>query len=160
LVDARHVLAIAQRAIAAGAGQVIFADTIGAGVPVQVTQYCERFRAATPDTPFGFHFHNTRNTGYANAIAAVAGGASVLDASVGGIGGCPFAPNATGNIATEDLHYLLRQSGIATGLNEAALTATVDWLARLIPSDITGQLSRAGYFPDISARPTRKDIPA
>lgn len=147
-VDPDVVQKIAMRAVEAGADAVIFADTIGAGVPTQVTDFCNNFRRSAGDIPFGFHFHNTRNTGYANAFAAVAGGASILDASIGGIGGCPFAPGATGNIATEDLLYMLQPSGVETGLNATALLRIVDWLANRIPDEITGQLSSAGYFPD------------
>ena len=147
-VDPDVVQKIAIHAVEAGADTVIFADTIGAGVPAQVTDFCKKFRSSAGDIPFGFHFHNTRNTGYANAFAAVDGGASILDTSIGGIGGCPFAPGATGNIATEDLLYMLQLSGVETGLNATALLAIVDWLGSRIPDEITGQLSSAGYFPD------------
>lgn len=149
-VDANLVLEIALRAVESGADEVIFADTIGAGVPAQVTAFCDNFRRQTGEFPFGFHFHNTRNTGYVNAFAAVAGGASVLDASTGGIGGCPFAPNATGNIATEDLCNMLHRSNVDTGVNVSALIGIVDWLGNRIPSEITGQLLKAGIFPEIA----------
>ena len=149
-VDPDVVQKIAMRAVEAGADAVIFADTIGAGVPAQVTVFCNNFRRSAGDIPFGFHFHNTRNTGYANAFAAVAGGASILDTSIGGIGGCPFAPGATGNIATEDLLYMLQLSGVETGLNATALLGIVDWLADRIPDKITGQLSSAGFFPALA----------
>jgi hydroxymethylglutaryl-CoA lyase len=149
-VDPDFVQKIAIRAVEAGANAVIFADTIGAGVPAQVTALCKNFRRSAGDIPFGFHFHNTRNTGYANAFAAVAGGASILDASTGGIGGCPFAPGATGNIATEDLLYMLQLSGVETGLDATALLGIVDWLTHRIPDKITGQLSSAGFFPALA----------
>ena len=93
------------------------------------------------------HFHNTRNTGYANALAAVDEGLDVLDASMGGIGGCPFAPNATGNIATEDLVYLLHRSGIPTGLDLALLSAGAIWVGEQLGKAVPGLLSRAGDFP-------------
>jgi hydroxymethylglutaryl-CoA lyase len=93
------------------------------------------------------HFHNTRNTGYANALAAVESGVEVLDASLGGIGGCPFAPNATGNIATEDLQYLLERSGCATGLRLAGLADTGTWVAEQLGKEAPALLGRAGPFP-------------
>ena len=146
-VDPDVVQKIAMRAVEAGANAVIFADTIGAGVPAQVTVLCNNFRGSAGEIPFGFHFHNTRNTGYANAFAAITGGASILDASTGGIGGCPFALGATGNIATEDLLYMLQLSGVETGLDATSLLGIVDWLTHRIPDEITGQLSSAGFFP-------------
>ena len=95
----------------------------------------------------GGHFHNTRNTGYANALAALDAGATVLDASVGGLGGCPFAPNATGNIATEDLVYALGREGVETGIDVDRLIDTSEWLAELLGRRLEGQLYRAGRFP-------------
>ena len=97
--------------------------------------------------PLRWHFHNTRNTGYANAIAAPTRGASALDASVGGIGGCPFAPAATGNIATEDLLYLLHRSGVSTGIDPEQLVRVLPELAADIGHPVSGQLGRAGWFP-------------
>ena len=98
-------------------------------------------------TAVGGHFHNTRNTGYANALAALEAGATVLDASVGGLGGCPFAPDATGNIATEDLVYLLEREGVRTGIDLRALIEVARWLAELLGRRLDGQLYRAGGFP-------------
>jgi (R)-citramalyl-CoA lyase len=95
----------------------------------------------------GAHFHNTRNTGYANAVAALDEGVVSLDASVGGAGGCPFAPKATGNIATEDLVYLLRGLGLDTGIDLDALIATSQWLAGLLGKELPGMVARAGDFP-------------
>jgi hydroxymethylglutaryl-CoA lyase/(R)-citramalyl-CoA lyase len=92
----------------------------------------------------GGHFHNTRNTGYANALAALDAGATVLDASVGGLGGCPFAPRATGNIATEDLVYLLHGEGVETGIDLSALVEVSAWIAGVLGRDLPGQLARAG----------------
>jgi hydroxymethylglutaryl-CoA lyase/(R)-citramalyl-CoA lyase len=97
--------------------------------------------------PTGGHFHNTRNTGYANALTALEAGASVLDASVGGLGGCPFAPRATGNIATEDLVYLLHGEGIETGVELEALVEVTRWLEGVLGRQLEGQVYRAGPFP-------------
>ena len=99
----------------------------------------------------GGHFHNTRNTGFANAWAAFEAGATVLDASVGGLGGCPFAPRATGNIATEDLVYLLGRDGVDTGVDLDALLGVAEWLERLLGRELPGQLYRAGRFPPARA---------
>jgi hydroxymethylglutaryl-CoA lyase/(R)-citramalyl-CoA lyase len=144
-VDPGHVLALAERLDAAGADEIVFADTIGVGVPRQVTRLVRDSSALS--APVGVHLHNTRNTGYANAYAAVEAGASIVDASVGGVGGCPFAPRATGNMATEDLVYLLEGSGIATGIDLDSLLRVVDWLGGLLGRELPGQLARAGLFP-------------
>jgi isopropylmalate/homocitrate/citramalate synthase len=101
---------------------------------------------ATLGKPVGGHFHNTRNTGFANAYAALETGVSVLDASVGGLGGCPFAPRATGNIATEDLAYLLEGEGVETGIDLEALIAVSEWLEQLLGRQLEGYLYRAGPF--------------
>jgi isopropylmalate/homocitrate/citramalate synthase len=116
--------------------EVVLADTIGVATPSHVRRLAEQTGAA------GFHGHNTRNTGYANALAALAGGATVLDASVGGLGGCPFAPNATGNVATEDLLYLLHGEGVETGVDLDAVVAAARWLAELLGRQLPGQLYR------------------
>jgi isopropylmalate/homocitrate/citramalate synthase len=133
-----------------GADEVVLADTIGVATPTQVGSLVERARAA------GFHGHNTRNTGYANALAAVQAGATVLDASVGGIGGCPFAPRATGNIATEDLVYLLEGEGIETGVDLDALIGVSEWLAGVLGRTLPGYVYRAGpaTMPAASSRST------
>jgi isopropylmalate/homocitrate/citramalate synthase len=134
----------------AGADEVVLADTIGVATPTQVGSLVERTRAA------GFHGHNTRNTGYANALAAVQAGATVLDASVGGIGGCPFAPRATGNIATEDLVYLLEGEGVETGVDLDALIGVSEWLAGVLGRQLPGYVYRAGpaTTPAASSRST------
>ena len=121
--------------------EVVLADTIGVGTPRQVRALVEQTGAA------GFHGHNTRNTGFANAYAALEGGATVLDASVGGLGGCPFAPRATGNIATEDLVYMLEGDGEETGVDVDALIAVSEWLEGILGRRLEGQLYRAGVFP-------------
>jgi hydroxymethylglutaryl-CoA lyase len=127
--------------------EVAIADTVGVGVPSQVTDLCGRLREALPGVPLRGHFHNTRNTGIANAYAAVMAGMESLDASVGGIGGCPFAPAATGNIPTEDLLYMLKRMGIETGISIAALIDTANWLQAQIGHPVPGMLMKAGAFP-------------
>jgi hydroxymethylglutaryl-CoA lyase/(R)-citramalyl-CoA lyase len=125
-----------------GADEVVLADTIGVATPSAVRSLVERARG--PGGTVGFHGHNTRNTGYANALAAVEAGATVLDASVGGIGGCPFAPRATGNVATEDLVYLLEGEGIRTGVDLDALVGVSEWLAGVLGRTLPGYVYRAG----------------
>lgn len=142
-----RVAEIARRAHAAGAFEIAIADTIGVGVPAQVRDLTARVRAAAPGTPLRFHFHNTRNTGYANALTAVDLGVTTLDASTGGFGGCPFAPAATGNIATEDLLYALHRSGVETGIDMDAVAATGTWLADLLGTPAPALLGRAGGYP-------------
>jgi hydroxymethylglutaryl-CoA lyase len=143
------VLGVARRCLDAGYPEVALADTIGVGVPAQVRSLAAAVRGLTGGDRVRLraHFHNTRNTGYANALAAVESGVEVLDASLGGIGGCPFAPNATGNIATEDLQYLLERSGYATGLRLSALADTGTWVARQLGKEAPALLGRAGGFP-------------
>jgi hydroxymethylglutaryl-CoA lyase/(R)-citramalyl-CoA lyase len=120
--------------------EVVLADTIGVATPRQVRALVERTQAA------GVHLHNTRNTGYANAVAALEAGATLFDASCGGLGGCPFAPRATGNIATEDLVYLLEGDGVETGVNLDALIETSVWLEGLLGRRLEGQVYRAGTW--------------
>src|SRR4029079_16677053 len=124
---------------------LVLADTIGVASPRAVTSLTERVAAL--GRPVGGHFHNTRNTGYANALAALESGASILDASIAGLGGCAFAPNATGNIATDDLVYLLDREGVETGIDIDRLIATSEWLSGLLGRRLEGQLYRAGAFP-------------
>ena len=124
-----------------GAEEIVLADTIGVATPGQV-------KSLIADTGAdGFHGHNTRNTGYANAYSALEAGATLLDASIGGLGGCPFAPKATGNIATEDLVYMLEGDGGETGVDLGALVAISEWLATVLGRPLEGQLYRAGIFP-------------
>ena len=124
--------------------EIVLADTIGVGVPSQVRDLVEG--VATHGITVGCHFHDTRNTGIANAAAAVESGATVLDASVGGTGGCPFAPRATGNIATEDLVYLLHGMGYETGIDLDALIEVAAWLAEQLEKELPGQVHKAGNF--------------
>lgn len=154
-VSLERVLDIAQRVAEANPHEIAFADTIGVAVPAQVIELLTRARAVLPSMPLRCHFHNTRNTGIANAYAAVTAGASVLDASVGGIGGCPFAPAATGNIATEDLVYMLERSHIATGVSLGTLIDTAKWLQEQLGRPVPGMLSKAGQFPRHTLMQTR-----
>jgi len=144
-VDADHVVAIAERVADVEPDAIVLADTIGVASPRAVGSLTSSVAAL--GHPVGGHFHNTRNTGYANALAALESGASVLDASIGGLGGCPFAPNATGNIATEDLVYLLEREGVSTGIDIDRLIETSEWLSQLLGRRLAGQLYRAGPFP-------------
>ncbi len=144
-VAPRRVLQIVERLMAVPPDEICIADTIGVGVPAQVHELVRGAREL--GATVGAHFHNTRNTGYANAVAALEDGVVSLDASVGGAGGCPFAPNATGNIATEDLLYLLRGQGIETGIDLDALVATSRWLGGQLGKDLPGMLARAGDYP-------------
>jgi isopropylmalate/homocitrate/citramalate synthase len=125
----------------AGRAEVVLADTIGVATPSAVRKLVERAGAT------GFHGHNTRNTGYANCLAALDGGVRLLDASVGGLGGCPYAPRATGNVATEDLVYLLEGEDLETGVDLDALVATSEWLERVLGRRLEGQVYRAGPWP-------------
>lgn len=149
-VPVERVIDIARRVAEAGPYEIAFADTIGVGVPAQVAEVFGRARDALPGIRLRGHFHNTRNTGLANAYAAVKEGAVTLDASAGGIGGCPFAPAATGNIPTEDLVYLLERSGIATGVDLDRLLATGEWLQQTLGRTVPGMLLKAGNFPAAS----------
>jgi isopropylmalate/homocitrate/citramalate synthase len=142
-VDPKAVIRLLERL--EGAGEVVLADTIGVATPGHVRSLVERAREL--GRPVGFHGHNTRNTGYANALAALEAGAEVLDASVGGIGGCPFAPRATGNVATEDLVYLLHGEGIDTGVDLDALVSVSTWLEELLGRTLPGYVYRAGPSP-------------
>jgi isopropylmalate/homocitrate/citramalate synthase len=143
-VEPGHVLDIAGKVAGANPDEIVLADTIGVGVPNQVRELVEG--ALTFGTTVGCHFHDTRNTGIANAAAAVESGATVLDASVGGTGGCPFAPRATGNIATEDLVYLLHGMGHETGIDLEALIEVAEWLAQQLGKELPGQVYKAGTF--------------
>jgi hydroxymethylglutaryl-CoA lyase/(R)-citramalyl-CoA lyase len=147
-VPAARVLDLVERLMTAPPDEVCLADTIGVGVPTQVKELVGGARRM--GATVGAHFHNTRNTGYANAVAALESGVVSLDASVGGAGGCPFAPKATGNIATEDLVYLLRGLGVDTGIDLDALIGCSRWLGEQLGKELPGMVARAGDFP---ARP-------
>jgi hydroxymethylglutaryl-CoA lyase/(R)-citramalyl-CoA lyase len=143
-VDPDHVLRVAGKVAEAHPDEVVLADTIGVGVPSQVRGLVGG--VLEMGVTVGCHFHDTRNTGIANAVAAIESGATVLDASVGGMGGCPFAPRATGNIATEDLVYLLHGMGHETGVDLEALIGVAEWMAERFGKDLPGQVYRAGNF--------------
>ncbi len=138
---------IAGKAAELGAQEIGIADTIGVATPWDVTKRVKAVQAEIGDVPLRAHFHNTRNTGIANAFAAIEAGVHILDASCGGIGGCPFAPKATGNIATEDLLYMLNRAGIETGIDIEKLIATAQWLEQALDHPIPAQVSKAGLFP-------------
>jgi hydroxymethylglutaryl-CoA lyase/(R)-citramalyl-CoA lyase len=146
-VDPGVVLDHTARMARAGADEIVLADTVGVGVPAQVRRLMTGAQEAAPGIPIGLHLHNTRNTGYANAAAGLEHGVAVLDASIGGLGGCPFAPRATGNIATEDLLYLLEGEGVDTGVDLDAVLDVAAWLAQVMQRDLPGLVGRAGPFP-------------
>lgn len=144
-VSAAHVLKIAEAVVASGPDELMLADTIGVGVPTQVTELVRG--GADLGVPLGCHFHNTRNTGFANSLAALETGVRRFDAATGGTGGCPFAPGAAGNIATEDLVYMLDGMGVQTGISLEGLLDTGAWLAGQLQRELPGMTLRAGPFP-------------
>ncbi len=146
-VSVEQVADLVGRIAALGVREIALADTIGAGDPWSVTKKVEAARRAAPEARLRLHFHDTRNTGLANAHAGIEAGVDVLDASVGGIGGCPFAPGATGNIATEDLVYMLERAGFETGNDLDALIGTARWIGEKIGRPAPSALSRAGGWP-------------
>ena len=146
-VDPAQVVEIASRVAHVGPDEIALADTIGVAVPPQVTDLVSRVTERVAGVPLRCHFHDTRNTGIANVVAALDAGVAALDASVGGIGGCPFAPAATGNIATEDLIYLLDRMGVDHGVSLAETIDTARWVGDRLGITVPGLLSRAGPFP-------------
>ena len=151
-VSTEMVASLARQADSLGAQEIAIADTIGVGVPKDVHRLASAIREVT-DVPLRAHFHNTRNTGYANALAALDAGIAALDASTGGIGGCPFAPNATGNIATEDLSYVLRRSGFESGVDLAAVVFIAEEIGNELGKGVPALLGRAGDFPSAVGAP-------
>lgn len=143
-------LGLAERLVAAGADEIVFADTIGVGVPRQVRELVEQTLTFAGGKPVGLHLHNTRNTGIANALVGIEAGVSALDASVGGVGGCPFAPRASGNICTEDLVYMLHGEGIETGVDLDALVEVAVWLEGILGRELEGMVYRAGVFAPVA----------
>ncbi|MDP9197833.1 MAG: hydroxymethylglutaryl-CoA lyase [Pseudomonadota bacterium] len=148
-VAPEKIVALAQTLAEGEPVEIAIADSIGVAAPSQVTDLLERLQKVLPDMKLRCHFHNTRNTGIANAWAAVEAGVDVLDASIGGIGGCPFAPAATGNIPTEDLLYMLSRAGIETGVDLERTMATARWLEEQLGRKVPGLLSKAGSFPAV-----------
>jgi isopropylmalate/homocitrate/citramalate synthase len=150
-VSVAQVLKVAEKVLETPPDELILADTIGVGNLIRVRELFKSLEPHVTNRPtlnLGAHFHNTRNTGYANAIAAIESGARVLDSSIGGLGGCPFAPNATGNIATEDLVYLLEEMGFQTGINLEALIEVSNWLEAVMHRKLPGMVYKAGGFPN------------
>jgi isopropylmalate/homocitrate/citramalate synthase len=146
-VDPGRVADLAER-LAESVDEVVFADTIGVAVPRQIRDVLGR--AKLGGRPAGLHLHNTRNTAFVNALAGIESGATVLDASVGGIGGCPFAPRATGNVCTEDLVYMLHGEGMETGIDLEALIGVAEWLEGVLERPLEGQVYRAGSFAPVA----------
>jgi hydroxymethylglutaryl-CoA lyase len=149
-VPLSRVLDIVKKIMEGDPVELGFADSIGVGVPAQVTEMIGAVREIAPNVPLRFHFHNTRNTGIANAQAAVTAGVDSLDASIAGIGGCPFAPAATGNIPTDDLLYLLDRSGVETGVSLDKIVETSHWLEEQLGRGTPAMLPKAGIFPQVA----------
>ncbi|HEV7207434.1 MAG TPA: hydroxymethylglutaryl-CoA lyase [Mycobacteriales bacterium] len=143
-VPVRRVVAVAGRALAAGADGIAFGDTTGMATPGRVAPLVGEFRSAHPDIPLNLHFHNTRGTGLANVLAALQLGVDDFDASVGGLGGCPYAPGATGNVCTEDLVHMVQDMGIDTGVDLDALLAVAEMAEGLVGRTLPSQVLRAG----------------
>ncbi len=148
-VPLRRVLEIVDSIAAGDPVELGIADSIGVAVPNQVTEMIGAIRERVPHLPIRCHFHNTRNTGLANAQAALDAGAASFDASIGGIGGCPFAPAATGNIPTDDLLYLFDRSGVQTGVSLEKIIETSIWLQGQLGRDVPAMLPKAGIFPQV-----------
>ncbi len=146
-VDEDRVVELAARLVAAQPAEIAIADTIGAGNPAQAARLVSRVRAVAGDLPVRVHFHNTRGSGLANVWAAVMAGASVVDASIGGLGGCPFAPGAAGNVASEDVVYMLEEAGIATGIDLPEIIAASQWLSGIMGRTLPGMAAQAPLFP-------------
>jgi hydroxymethylglutaryl-CoA lyase len=149
-VPLARVLEIVDEVMAGEPVELGLADSIGVGVPSQTTEMMQAVRERVANTPIRCHFHNTRNTGLANAFAAVEAGVNSLDASIGGIGGCPFAPAATGNIPTDDLLYMLDRSGVATGVDLHKIIETSNWLQEALGKAVPALLPKAGIFPEVA----------
>ncbi len=146
-VEVERVVELAEQVLEAGPAELGIADSIGVAVPSQVTELLGRVSEVTGDLPLRCHFHNTRNTGLANAQAAVEAGVAYLDASIGGIGGCPFAPAATGNVPTDDLLYMLDRSGVETGVSLEKIISVSAWLEKELGRGVPAMLPKAGVFP-------------
>lgn len=148
-VSENHVVEMARQLAEAGPVEVALADTIGVGNPAQVSRLVTRVAEVIAPLPVRVHFHNTRNTGLANVWAAVSAGASVVDASLGGLGGCPFAPGAAGNVPSEDLVYMLERAGIATGMDLEKLVSASRWLSDIMERKLPGMVAQAPAFPAV-----------
>ena len=146
-VDPARVVSMARRLAEAVPREIVLADTIGVAVPAEVSRLVAAVKAEIGNIPVRAHFHDTRNTAIANVWAAVEAGARTIDAAIGGLGGCPFAPGAAGNVATEDVVYLLNRSGVETGVDFEALVATSHWLGGVMGKQLPSMLAKAGGFP-------------
>ncbi len=146
-VPLERVLSLAREGVCLGVSEIAVADTIGVADPLAVERMLSALRAALPRVSLRSHFHDTRNTGLANAYAAWRAGAAALDASIGGVGGCPFAPSASGNVATEDLAYMLERMDVGTGLSLPLLIEASGWLSSRLGKPLASALARAGLFP-------------
>lgn len=146
-VDPAHIVAMARELATANPVEIALADTIGVAVPAQVAALVAAVRQTIAPIPVRIHCHDTRNTGIANIWAAVVAGASTVDTSLGGLGGCPFAPGAAGNVATEDALYMLDRSGVVTGMDLDAAVASSAWLAGIMGKTLPSMVAKAGGFP-------------
>lgn len=151
-VPLSRVLDIVDQVMEGDPVELGIADSIGVAVPNQVTELIEAVKERAPNVPIRCHFHNTRNTGLANAQAALDAGVDSLDASIGGIGGCPFAPAATGNIPTDDMLYMFDRSGVETGVSLEKIIETSNWLAEQLGHGVPAMLPKAGIFPQIAEK--------
>lgn len=149
-VPVARILEIVKQIVDGEPVELGIADSIGVAVPTQVTDLLGAVQEIVPDLPIRCHFHNTRNTGLANAQAALEAGVASLDASIGGIGGCPFAPAATGNIPTDDLLYMLDRSGVQSGVSLDKIIETSNWLQEQLGRDVPAMLPKAGIFPQVA----------
>ena len=147
-IDPEHIASIAEQVLEGKPDVLGLADSVGVAVPSQIKRTFSLVKELAPSIPLRTHLHNTRNTGLANAAAAVEAGVSIIDASTGGIGGCPFAPRATGNIPTDDLLYMLDRSGIETGVNLRQVVKTTDWLEEQLGRAVPAMVPKAGIFPE------------
>ena len=147
-VDPEHIASIAEQILKGEPDVLGLADSVGVAVPNQIKTTFSLIKELAPTIPLRTHLHNTRNTGLANAAAAVEAGVSIIDASTGGIGGCPFAPKATGNIPTDDLLYMLDRSGIETGVNLKEIVKTTNWLENQLGRSVPAMVPKAGIFPE------------
>ena len=147
-IDPEHIASIAEQVLEGKPDVLGLADSVGVAVPSQIKRTFSLVKELAPSIPLRTHLHNTRNTGLANAAAAVEAGVSIIDASTGGIGGCPFAPRATGNIPTDDLLYMLDRSGIETGVDLRQVVKTTDWLEEQLGRAVPAMVPKAGIFPE------------
>jgi len=149
-VSDQRIVDMAVAIAEAGPVEIALADTIGVGNPAQVARLVEQIKKAVNPLPVRVHFHNTRNTGLANVWAAVVAGASVIDASVGGLGGCPFAPGAAGNVPSEDVVYMLERAGVSTGMNLDSLIEASHWLSGIMGRKLPGMVAQSPSFPKVA----------